>query len=530
MELTQAGQFEIESAKLFTSTGNTINITNSVLEVNIYEDIYSNSMYGEISVVNTIGLISSGPLIGQEYLSIVLKTPTLVDDKTKIKFDENIFHVIKVGRTIEGNGTEIVILDFTTSELIHNQRTLVSRTLKGPFHEIVGTLLRTDLNCKKDLYIEQTNDVKTIIANNEHPFDIINQFLRSATAVRHGQPSFVFYENFKGYHFRSLQSLYAEGSRFQYIETQANTTVGEPTDLGLTGPKLNAKVTRDLATILATNISSSKDTATSLSVGGLASRLISHDIVQKKYTVNNYNYLDDEDVLKQGLEILATEGQVKDFHQYNSGEVDDLGNRISDFIPIQYLVPTATVKNKNGIYKNAQYEVYNAKGDGTEYPYDPRRHEVTLQKRRSLMTNLELGVTIELQANGQTTYGAGDLVSLDVKDFSKIDSNERDKRDKFLRGDWLVEAVRHTFNMNSQTHLMYVTLRKDSVDEELETADHIEPKPVLFGELYSDEHFYGSVEGYDEKTGTRLPAPVKDDFQKRSATNRLGKLGRLQRF
>lgn len=144
MELTQAGQFEIESAELFTSTGNTINITNSVLEVNIYEDIYSNSMYGEISVVNTIGLISSGPLIGQEYLSIVLKTPTLVDDKTKIKFDENIFHVIKVGRTIEGNGTEIVILDFTTSELIHNQRTLVSRTLKGPFHEIVGTLLRTD--------------------------------------------------------------------------------------------------------------------------------------------------------------------------------------------------------------------------------------------------------------------------------------------------------------------------------------------------------------------------------------------------
>ena len=38
------------------------------------------------------------------------------------------------------------------------------------------------------------------------------------------------------------------------------------------------------------------------------------------------------------------------------------------------------------------------------------------------------------------------------------------------------------------------------------------------------------LEGYDEKTGTRLPAPVKDDFQKRSATSRLGKLGRLQRF
>ena len=58
MELTQAGQFEIESAELFTSTGNTINITNSVLEVNIYEDIYSNSMYGELMFGNTVGLIN----------------------------------------------------------------------------------------------------------------------------------------------------------------------------------------------------------------------------------------------------------------------------------------------------------------------------------------------------------------------------------------------------------------------------------------------------------------------------------------
>ena len=530
MELTQAGQFEIESATLFTSTGNVINIKESIIEVNIYEDIFSNSMYGELMFGNTVGLISAGPLIGQEYLSLVISTPTLLDDKHKVKFDENIFHVIKVARGYEGNDTEIITLDLTTSELVHNQRTLVSRTLKGSYHEMVESLLVTDLNCKKDLYIEQTNEVKTIIANNEHPFDIISQFLSSSTAMRHGQPSFVFFENFKGYHFRSLQSLYAECSRFQYIQVEANSNSGDPSQPGMSGQKINQKITRDLATIIDTNLSTSKNTATNLSIGGLSSRLLSHDIVQKKYTVSQYNYLDDEEVLKQGLETLATKGKVKDFHQYNSGEIDEDGNRISDFTPIQYLCPTSTVKNKDGIYKNAQYEVYNGKGDGTEYPYDPRRHEITIQKRRSLLTNLELGVTISLQANGQTTYGAGDLVSLDVNDFGKLEKNEADKRDKFLRGDWLVEAIRHTFNSNAQKHVMYVTLRKDSVDEELEPADHIEKKPVLFGDLYSDDHFYGGIEGYDEKIGTPTPKDVKPDFPQRSATNRLGKLGRLQEF
>ena len=42
MELEQAGQFEIEEAILITSTGNIIPVQSSVVEVAIYESIYSN--------------------------------------------------------------------------------------------------------------------------------------------------------------------------------------------------------------------------------------------------------------------------------------------------------------------------------------------------------------------------------------------------------------------------------------------------------------------------------------------------------
>tara|TARA_B100001564_G_C20663649_1_gene682723 strand:- start:257 stop:1855 length:1599 start_codon:yes stop_codon:yes gene_type:complete len=532
MDFTEAGQFEIEKAVLFTSTGNEINIRQSTIEIVIYEDINSNSMYGEIQIANTIGLISHGPLIGQEYLQLVLTTPTLQDSKHKIYFEDNVFHVIKVARGYEAGG-EIVTLDFTTSEIIHNQRTLVSRHLKGTYHEMVESLLRNDLNCKKDLYIEQTNDVKSIITNNRRPFDIISQLTTSSTSSEHGTPAFVFFENFKGYHFRSLQSLYAEGSRFKYVEVEANSTVGSPSNPGMSGPKLNAKITRDLQTIVNSTIVGAKDLSAAISVGALSSRLITHDIIQKKINVSNYNYLDDDTVLDQSIEGYATGGEVKDFHQYTQSEIDENGNRISDFIPIQYLAPTSTIKNKDGVYKNSQYEIYNGEKKETEYVYDPRKHETTLQKRRSLFTNMDLGVKIDLVARGQTTYGAGDLVSLNVNDFSKLDTADSDKRDKFLRGDWLVESVKHVFNSVSERHTMYVSLMKDVVDEEFDPADHVERKPVLDGRLFSNEHFYGNLEGYDETVGPNAAAAKQsgistDSFKKRSLT--LGKLQKLQRF
>ena len=121
-KLTQAGQFVIEKATIFTSTGSEIPVEESILEVSIYEDIYANSIYGELVVMNTIGLAAEGPVIGQEYLSIIISTPTLEDPKHKIIFDQNQLHITKVARNYIGNDTEVLTMSFVTSEIIHNQR------------------------------------------------------------------------------------------------------------------------------------------------------------------------------------------------------------------------------------------------------------------------------------------------------------------------------------------------------------------------------------------------------------------------
>ena len=67
-------------------------------------------------------------------------------------------------RTTVGNSVQVYILNFTTSELLKNQRTKVSRSLKGSYSDIVKKMLEDELDCKKDIYLEPTAGNKKIIA------------------------------------------------------------------------------------------------------------------------------------------------------------------------------------------------------------------------------------------------------------------------------------------------------------------------------------------------------------------------------
>ena len=513
MKLTQAGQFDIPECTLITSTGNIVPVQESILELTLYEGIYENSLYGEVQILNDIALSNKGPFIGQEYMKLVVLTPTLKDSTHQLMFNENVFHVTKVGRT-EAAGVEILTLEFYSTESIHNQRTLLSRAFKGEYHKMVEDILRNDLKCRKRLYIEKTNDIKEHISNNVHPFDLIKSFTTQSTAKTHGLSSYVFYENLRGYHFRSLQSLYAEGSRFTYVQTDANTTPGDPGDPRITGMKTDDIISVEMTKILGVKVLDNNDVATTFGAGGLSSRLITHDIVQKKFNVNTYNYLDDTSLVEQGLQKYATRnagpaGKIKDAPLYNKSKLDEEGNRISDFIPIQYLAPVTTVKNKEEVYKNSQYEVYNENLGQTEFIFDPVKIETTLQKRRSLFANLETGINIELWVNGNTTFGAGDIISVNIK--KKSDDND-DPIDDFVRNEFLVKSVKHVFNRINKKHYMYLVVTKDSKHKELEVSDHVEPKPFIAQPLYDDDNFYGDEAGYDEDGKNTKVGTIKIDF------------------
>ena len=76
---------------------------------------------------------------------------------------------------------------------------------------------------KRPMYIEPTSGIKRLITTNEHPFDIIQTCASNAKSLKTKSPTYVFFENIRGFHFRSLDSMYAQKSIHTYEPKTAGT-------------------------------------------------------------------------------------------------------------------------------------------------------------------------------------------------------------------------------------------------------------------------------------------------------------------
>ena len=145
-KLRQPGQFDLEIAKVITCEGISIDLKEAaaVMEIEFSEDVGSNAILGFIVFHETVGATNVGPLIGQEYLQILINTPSLKGKKSKIDFTENLLHVIGIPDVKEVNNVTITTMSFTTSEVIHSKRTRVTRPLEGTFSSLTTPLLQKD--------------------------------------------------------------------------------------------------------------------------------------------------------------------------------------------------------------------------------------------------------------------------------------------------------------------------------------------------------------------------------------------------
>ena len=79
------GSFETITAEIISSGGTVFDLKkpeNSIMSITIYEDIQSHAVTGNIIIRDVSNFASIGPLIGQEYLKLKLKTPTLKDEES----------------------------------------------------------------------------------------------------------------------------------------------------------------------------------------------------------------------------------------------------------------------------------------------------------------------------------------------------------------------------------------------------------------------------------------------------------------
>ena len=147
-----AGDFNLEEALLISPTGNVTDLLTDVVivEMNIFEDMFKSSITGSIIVTDTNDIVSKIPIVGQEYLTLKIRTPTLTLEKDIIDFTENPFAVHKISLRRElTTGGQTYELKFISQEAIKNSQRKISKSYSGNkanIGDIVFDLLSEDRN------------------------------------------------------------------------------------------------------------------------------------------------------------------------------------------------------------------------------------------------------------------------------------------------------------------------------------------------------------------------------------------------
>ena len=127
-----AGDYNLNNIVLIGHSGEAVDIKPLMLELNIYEGIYSNSITGSIVIGDSQNLISKLPIQGTERLSFKISTPGANAETHIIDATEKTghpFHIYKLTNKQQINpGTVTYVLHFCSREMLRNQRVKVSQS------------------------------------------------------------------------------------------------------------------------------------------------------------------------------------------------------------------------------------------------------------------------------------------------------------------------------------------------------------------------------------------------------------------
>ena len=443
-----AGEYSLDECKLLSSTGVVARLDDSVIEMNLFENMFTSSLMLSLVIVDKENMVMNMPIVGQEFVSLKVSTKGV----GSFDFTENVFSVHKISaRQDISAGSQMYEISCMSTETLRNNRTRVSKSYSGSNAEIVVSILRDEnlIDTNKEITIDETSRLRKYIAPNSRPIDFIRTLTRESTSKKYGgSPHYFFFENTKGFQFRVLDSLYKEPFQGEFVASEA---------MKIDGENKRGNIENDYRRILNFSVSHSNDTLLASRMGMLSSNLIKYNIFHKNYTQHTYNYFNN----------FKDFGRIDENPIYNQTTIDVKGNTLGDFSNAKIQVHPSS---NDGTHDTMHYEA------DTGYNYSDNNAENWLSTRRSKMLELRNGgLSIQLKTHGYCKLSAGDKIHLTLPITGK--DHGKSKIDTFYEGEFLVTQLRHNFDQSERKHTMLMSAVKDSIPTDYQNvAKSIEPK------------------------------------------------------
>lgn len=413
-----AGDVSIKEIQLNSLNGQVADITNQVISIEIYEDLFSPFISLSIVVRESLDYLNLFPFNGEEFVDLSIDTPS---------FNKPIsgrFYVYKMTDRLYTKDREVVYTIKAISEEYYTDvNTKISKAYSGNLTDAAAMLLGNDgLKTKKKTNIEKTLNKTKLLCNFWSPTKCLNELATSAVSTTQS-PSYLFFENREGFNFRSIDSMLNANTYQSFTKDNYSRTKREDGVDSVNDPA------EDYKRILEVDIPVVNNYMDDVEGGRLKSRLISYDIVTKKYKVKDYSLKKDK--IQQSLLNPAPS-----YSKYSKSNAAG-----SQFVMPRY------------------YGNFTNFSDTTNYSI--------VQRRMSFFQNLNK-FRINIEVYGRTDYTIGQVYDITLPKVAQIIKGDTETRDAMLSGRYLVAAISHT--INKENHICKMELIKNSVLVDLNRA------------------------------------------------------------
>lgn len=417
----------IKSCKIVGNDGAPVDIKNLVVELNYYEDIFSNFVNGALIINDSIGCIQMFQFQGAEVLILSIDKPGLDKPLTK-----NLRIYKASGRTQTKTSNENYILHFCSEEAMLNEQYKISKSYDNlKIIDIVKDILKNDLHIDEKLFTnyDETTGVRSLVVPNLKPLQTINWLSTFAQADqdKNAGAFYLFYEDKTGFNFKSVLNLYKQPIFRKYRYEEKNLK-----------KDLVVDITKEFVNVIAFEPVGSFDSVAAVKNGSLASKTITIDPLRLKFGESTFDYT------KYIKDVQSLDkGQIPDSAKNRKGELMS-----QTFGSVKFCVSTSG-QSENKYIKDKEIQV------------NEHRPEETTSIRSAQMS-LMWSNRLKLVVAGDVEMTIGKVVEFDKPEISYNNPESKEKKsDPFYSGRYLVTAVRHILNQENR-FLTVLELCKDS--------------------------------------------------------------------
>jgi len=432
--LPYATGYNLKTLNLISNLSNgEFNLIPFMLELNLFEDIFSPTISGEVIISDARGLISNFRLNGTEFLQVKLQKTT--QDSFTLSRNYRIYKISKISRG-DNNDYENYSIQFCSEEFLLSEQYRISKSFPATkISDIIGRILTDYLKVKKPFSIQPTTGLYDFVLPNKKIFETISWLSTYAQPASNSPGAdMLFYENIDGYFFRSLQSLYTQAP-YQNLKFDPKNITKD----------LNQKLTN--ATDF--EVLNFFDTLNGVTNGTFANKVITIDPLTRKVGEGTFNYAKHVQTSKQMNPAAVT-------NNYQNRHGKTMYDDVPKTIPGMQLGALRLASSNSNQKKN---------------PYIAQRtisvaNDIMIEKylpSRVAQLSLANYTRIKVTIPGDTSMTIGKTVNFSIFGVDPVTYSDRATRtpDPFYSGKYLVTAVRHI--VKNSSYITIVEMSKESV-------------------------------------------------------------------